>query len=741
MAQTLSAVSVVIPAYNEAGSIQELVTRIHTVLSQISLTYEIIIIDDHSDDGTPQIATQLAATYPIKLLSKKGKRGKAQSVLQGFAEAAHDVIVMIDGDLQYPPEAIPHLLLPLINDQADIVVANRKEQQISKARQLFNQCFWSVFGKKLHGLEVDIQSGLKVFRTEIIHRLQLRPSQWTFDMEFLIKAKSAGYHLASVDIVFLDRTTGKSKVGLFRSAFEIGWSAVKLKFLKHEAIPFSIKHAERVGKGFHFRGKRYVHHTKLHDSESAFTNLTFSQRSMLLGVIALIVAGLVINPHFTLITVFATLTTLYFIDLLFYMFLVVAGSIKQPEIAVSDEEIALHDQNWPKYTIFCPLYKEWSVVPQFIAATSAMDYPKDKLQVMLLLESDDQTTIDMINQFDLPDFFQVVVVPDSQPKTKPKACNYGLTKATGEFVVIYDAEDIPDPLQLKKAVIAFERSHSKTICMQAKLNFYNPHQNLLTRVFTAEYSLWFDLILTGLQSIHAPIPLGGTSNHFRTAELKHIEGWDSFNVTEDCDLGIRLAKRGYRTALIHSTTLEEANSDLKNWFWQRTRWIKGYFQTYFVHMRNPDTFGERARKSDFPMFQLIVGGKVLLALINPLMWIVTALYFLARSRFGAGIEALFPASVLYMGVFSLIVGNFLYLYYYMIGCARRGQHELIKFAYLVPIYWLMMSAAAWVAFIQLFYQPHHWSKTKHGLHLVKVKPAKPASPAVRMSPVSLTASY
>src|SRR5258708_69238 len=156
---------------------------------------------------------------------------------------------------------------------------------------------------------------------------------------------------------------------------------------------------------------------------------------------------------------------------------------------------------------------------------SRLDYPKDKLQVMLILEEDDKESQENIKNFDLPSYFEVVVVPDSLPKTKPKACNYGLLKAKGEYTVIYDAEDIPDPLQLKKAVLAFQKAGEKTVCIQAKLNFYNPSQNILTKVFTAEYSLWFDLILTGLQSIEAPIPLGGTSNHFRTADLHKLKGW------------------------------------------------------------------------------------------------------------------------------------------------------------------------------------------------------------------------
>ena len=318
----------------------------------------------------------------------------------------------------------------------------------------------------------------------------------------------------------------------------------------------------------------------------------------------------------------------------------------------------------------------------------------------------------------LPNYFQVIIVPHSEPKTKPKACNYGLHHAQGEYAVIYDAEDNPDPNQLKKAFIAFQKTRkNNVVCVQAKLNFYNSHQNILTRFFTMEYSLWFDLILPGLQSIKAPIPLGGTSNHFRTKDLKYLQGWDPFNVTEDCDLGIRIAKLGLHTAIINSTTLEEANSKLGNWFRQRSRWIKGYMQTYLVHMRRPHEFITDFKNPNILFFQLTVGGKILSLFINPLMWIMTISYFLFKDSLGPIIESFYLTPVFYMAIFSLIIGNFFYIYNYMIGCAKREQWDIIKYAFLVPFYWLAISLAAWKALFQLVTKPHYWEKTVHGFHL------------------------
>lgn len=369
------------------------------------------------------------------------------------------------------------------------------------------------------------------------------------------------------------------------------------------------------------------------------------------------------------------------------------------------------------YTILCPLYKETTVLPQFVQAITSLVYDRHKLQVLLLLEEDDADTIAAARAMNLPDYFEIVVVPHSLPKTKPKACNYGLQIAKGEYIVIYDAEDIPESDQLQKAYAAFEMLDEKVVCIQSKLNFYNPRQNLLTRAFTAEYSLWFDLVLTGLQSINGPIPLGGTSNHFKTTVLRELGGWDAFNVTEDADLGMRLVKRGYVTAIVDSTTFEEANSNLKNWYWQRTRWIKGYMQTYLVHSRRLRDFRRNNHFLQGLFFQLVIGGKVLSLFINPLMWLLTISYFTMRPVVGPVVEQFFPAPILYLAVTSSIFGNFLYVYYYMMGCAKRGYYDLVKVAVLIPLYWLAMSAAAWRSLYEVIRKPHYWSKTKHGLHL------------------------
>ena len=476
-----------------------------------------------------------------------------------------------------------------------------------------------------------------------------------------------------------------------------------------------------IGNGIHHKGVNFVTHSDLHHKHSAIRTFQNRQKAIILALLILVITCAMINLQTTLIVIIAGLSVLYFADILFNLFLIVRSFQKSKEVNISQDEInQLNDRTLPMYTIFCPLYKEWQVIPQFTAAISMIDWPKEKLDVQLLLEENDPETIEEARRMDLPSYFNIIIVPHGHPKTKPKACNYGLCHAKGEYAVIFDAEDVPDPDQLKKAYLTFEKlKNEKIICVQAKLNFYNARQNLLTRLFSAEYALWFDLVLTGLQSVKSPIPLGGTSNHFRTKDLRMLKGWDPFNVTEDCDLGIRITKMGYNTAIFNSTTMEEATSNVGNWMRQRSRWIKGYMQTYLVHMRRPHEFMTDLRNPHIITFQLVVGGKVLSMFVNPVMWIVTILYFSYRAVMGPLVEPLFPGPVLYIAVFSLVFGNFLYIYYYMIGCAKREQWDLIKYVFLIPIYWLMMSVASWKALWQLIFKPHYWEKTVHGFHLTK----------------------
>lgn len=277
-------VSVVVPTLNEEQNIPQLISRLHAVFSRHKILYEVIFIDDHSTDDTVNIIKKLSSQFPVKVFIKKGNRGKAFSLLEGFEKAKFDILCMIDADLQYPPEAVPEMAKMLFAG-FDVVVAKRNEKKIGFTRKLLSRGFNFVFARWLHGLNFDVQSGLKVFRKEIIERIKIMPSAWTFDMEFLIKAQHAGYHVGSYPIDFENRTFGKPKIHLMRASAEIGFNAIKLKIKRPETIPFLPETKKIKGDGFHYKGQEFVHHNNLPQNETAFHRLDFAQTMSLLAIV------------------------------------------------------------------------------------------------------------------------------------------------------------------------------------------------------------------------------------------------------------------------------------------------------------------------------------------------------------------------------------------------------------------------------------------------------------------------
>jgi glycosyltransferase XagB len=449
-----------------------------------------------------------------------------------------------------------------------------------------------------------------------------------------------------------------------------------------------------------------------HPEQSAHVVLAPAQKVVLALVFVAVVVGAVIWPVSTAIALAGLCTAVYVLVSVYRFRLTLRSLGTRLEHDVSDEEVAaLDERHLPVYTILVPLYREAGIVARLVRDIGALDYPRTRLDVKLLCEEDDLETIDRIRSLALPPHFHLVVVPDCQPKTKPKACNYGLQLATGDFCVIYDAEDRPDPDQLKKALVAFGSAPDDVVCLQAKLNHFNQHQNVLTSWFAGEYSMHFELILPAMGAAESPIPLGGTSNHFRTRTLRELGGWDPFNVTEDADLGVRLHREGYRTAVLDSTTLEEANSEVGNWVRQRSRWSKGHIQTWLVHMRHPWQLLRQVGLKGFVSFNLTMGS-VFVLLVNPVFWALTTVYALTQWGF---VEQVFPGVVFYAAALMLVLGNFVFVYLNVAGSLQRGEFGLTRTALLSPIYWGLMSLAAWRGFLQLFTNPFYWEKTEHGL--------------------------
>ena len=369
------------------------------------------------------------------------------------------------------------------------------------------------------------------------------------------------------------------------------------------------------------------------------------------------------------------------------------------------------DDQLPTYSVLIPLFREASVLAGLVDAMARLDYPPALLEILLVIEDIDLETKAQLIQMALPGNVRIIVVPDQMPRTKPKALNYALETARGEYVVVYDAEDRPEPAQLRRAVDIFLSESADLACVQARLNIYNAHASWISRQFTIEYSALFDAILPSLERCHWPIPLGGTSNHFPRSVLDEIGGWDPFNVTEDADLGIRLARQGWRTRIVTATTWEEAPIYFRQWFHQRTRWLKGWMQTWLVHMRAPWRLMRELGVWKFIGFQVVVGGILLSALVHPGFYIIAV-----AAMVGVLIElpqAEWAVALQWVAWGNLVVGYLAAASVGAIAAARRRQ-RLTASIVLLPLYWLMISAAAYRALWQLWRAPHHWEKTPHG---------------------------
>jgi glycosyltransferase XagB len=305
-------------------------------------------------------------------------------------------------------------------------------------------------------------------------------------------------------------------------------------------------------------------------------------------------------------------------------------------------------------------------------------------------------------------------VPDLGPRTKPKALNYALPLARGDYLVIYDAEDRPERDQLRRALDVFRSGAPNVACVQAALTIYNASDSWLTQQFTLEYCALFDGLLPALDRLDLPIPLGGTSNHFRVAALKWLMAWDPFNVTEDADLGMRLARHGYRCRALSSTTYEEAPAQAMPWLRQRTRWLKGFVQTWLVHMRAPFALWREMGPRGFLTLQIVIGATVLSALVHPWFYVLAG-YELAT---GAFLDP--PGNLLgwpFWGVawFDLITGYLASMAVALLAARRRGHRRLLLQVLLMPFYWLLISAAAYRALWQFVTARFDWEKTEHGL--------------------------
>ena len=600
--------------------------------------------------------------------------------------------------------------------------------QIDKMSKSMNKSFLKVtlnyaFLSRLAYKEYLLKNNISFYQFDYTQLFKLKSEFSKADFDFLLDHNLYPVKLENgkVDLIIADPSDDIS-ISKFKEYFLLEIETI------HIAEDLDIVKALHMTYGDAILHKAVFDLYERDNKSSALETFTLRQVLVLGGLGVILLVLLFIFPVFTIISInlFINLFLLFAIG--FKFLLTVVGAKSETIQKISPAELGNYpDDELPYYTIQLPVFKESEVIYKLASNLQNLDYPKDKLDVKLLIESDDEVTFNAVKNLKFPCIFDPVIIPYSQPKTKPKACNYGLHFSKGKYLTIYDAEDIPDSDQLKMVNALFNKLPDNYIVVQCALNYFNKTENFLTRMFTLEYSYWFDYMLPGLDGLGVPIPLGGTSNHFKFDKLIELGGWDGFNVTEDADLGIRAYAKGYKVTVLNSTTYEEANNAFYNWIRQRSRWIKGYMQTYLVHMRNPMKLFREVGWSGFWGFQFFIGGTFFTFLAYPILLLLFLFYFfftldISESVMGSFntdiinfFKIIFPDWVIILSVFNFMAGNLLMIYINMIAVFRRKSYSLILFAITNPIYWLMHSISAYKGLFQLISKPFYWEKTNHGL--------------------------
>jgi glycosyltransferase XagB len=384
--------------------------------------------------------------------------------------------------------------------------------------------------------------------------------------------------------------------------------------------------------------------------------------------------------------------------------------LKSSEDEIRTENLSSIDR-LPRVSVIVPLYQEQAILSKLIDRLSRLEYPKELLDICLVLEEKDEKTLAALAPNQLPPWMRVITAPPSNLKTKPRAMNYALDFCRGDIIGIYDAEDAPEPDQIIRIVRKFHSSGPEVACIQAYLDYYNPSQNWLARCFAIEYAIWFRLVLQGVEQMRLPVPLGGTSVFFRREALQQLGAWDAHNVTEDADLGMRLARFGDRCAFEPTTTFEEANCHTVPWIKQRSRWLKGYAMTWITHMQNPRALWRDLGPKGFLTFHVILLGTLSSFLLAPAIWS----FWLIALEFSPGFTSLLPDVAWAVLAFTFVGSEIILAVLGIVATSGKAHRFLIPWVPTMVFYWPLGTIAAYKAMYEVLFAPFYWDKTKHGI--------------------------
>jgi glycosyltransferase XagB len=446
-------------------------------------------------------------------------------------------------------------------------------------------------------------------------------------------------------------------------------------------------------------------------TESARIVFSREQIAFIAGFLCMFGVWLYFDPKNILLTSLFTVQLVFIIPVIFKLVITIYSCFKKRSLDIHIPVKPYNEHDLPVYSILIPVFKEKEVIGNLIKSIKRLDYPAEKLDIILLLEENDEETLADAKAEKPPANWRFLTCPQSLPQTKLKALNYGLNFVRGEYLAVLNAEDIPQPDQLKKAVAAFRTHTDNYFCFQSQVDYFNKNENLLTQMSALENVGWFDCILPGLSQARMPVFLYGTGTHYDVDKLRHIGGWDPFNVTGETDLGFRASGQGYKIGVIETTTFEEANPKFNNWLRQRSRWFKGYLQTFLVHNRHPLLKLKEVGFARWVSFNLLTGGMPFTFLLAPVMWLFMGLAICLNST---DIFSVSPALLYIMGL-NLMAANVIIIVTAMLGIIPEKKSKLFALALFFPIYWFLQSLAAYKGLWQLLTKPFYWEKTEHGL--------------------------
>ena len=437
-------------------------------------------------------------------------------------------------------------------------------------------------------------------------------------------------------------------------------------------------------------------------------NLLKSRKVALGAVAVLFTIAIFPDVALSIAMLWAALTLLLTIIIKGSGFLVhITGKSRPPAHTLKDVNARL-----PCVSVMIPLFHEPEIADALITRLENLTYPKPLLDIVLVLEAADEITRTALQRIQLPSWIKVVVVPDAKGlTTKPRAMNYALDFCRGTIIGVWDAEDAPEPDQIEKVAARFNEAAPNVVCLQGMLDYYNARQNWISRCFTIEYATWWRVVLPGMARLGFVIPLGGTTLFFRRKALEKLGRWDAHNVTEDADLGVRLARYGYVTELIPTVTYEEANCRPWRWVRQRSRWLKGFMITYCVHMRDPKSLMRNLGFKRFMGLQMIFLATFSQFAFAPVLWSfwVTIFGYTHPIQNVLGETAILALIVLFF------IAEILTITMGMTAVCAPNRRHLMKWVLTMPLYFTLGTLASYKALYEMIVTPFYWDKTEHGV--------------------------